>query len=120
MSRKSKSKNPVSPRSAERRESQSVEAITVAWMLAVMSTVLAEVALMAATWWIWANRDDVPEEALALAAVLWLATLVMGALTLLLTPIVWRMRREKPPAGIVAFALLVGAAPLVVALVQSL
>jgi hypothetical protein len=42
-----------------------------------------------------------------------LAACVMGAASLAMLPVVWRVRTVKPPQGFVGFAAVVAAAPIV-------
>ena len=57
--------------------------------------------------------QSVPNLAKLTAGALLLAALVTGIVCLVLTPLVWRLRRIKPPLAIVAAAVLVGLALLV-------
>ena len=104
--RKKKRAKPAPP-----TESRRVEVLTVAWSLMVLMTLVCEIGAVAAIWY---GRSHPEAEAVrALATVLLLETLVVGVLLLALTPVVLRMRREKPPRGFVVFAVIIGAAPLV-------
>lgn len=99
-------------------ESRAADAVTVLWMLAVMTTLLCELGAAAANWYAATNPDAAKIE--ALLVVLLFGAVVNGSLTLVLTPVVLKVRRVPPPRGITVFAVVVGAAPWVVLLVGAL
>ena len=94
------------------------EFLTVSWMLTVVTALLCELGTMATNWYVWfrpeAERVDV------LARLLMFAALVIGLISLGLLLLVLRRRQQPPPRGIVAFAAVVGAAPLVAILLGGL
>ena len=49
-----------------------------------------------------------------------LASVVIGLLSLVLLPFVLKLRREAPPLGITVFAVVIGAAPLVLLTLREL
>ena len=98
-------------RLARPTESRRVEVLTVGWSMMVLMTLICEIGAAGAMGYRHFHPDA--QAAQVLAALLLLGTLVVGALLLVLTPVVVWMRREKPPRGIVVFAVVVGAAPLV-------
>ena len=104
--RKNKRTKPARP-----TESRRVEVLTVGWSMMVMMTLACEIGAAAAIWYDRSHPEA--QKTRALAAVLLLATLVVGVLLLVITPVVVQMRSQKPPRGFVAFAVVVGAAPLV-------
>lgn len=92
---------------------RTVEAMTVAWMLAVLATIVAEllavggvvlVALMP-------REDESPGLLGMIPGSLGFSALVTGGLSLILTPVVRRMRDVPPPRAIVITALLTGGIP---------
>jgi hypothetical protein len=94
-------------------------AVTVVWMLTILSSLAAELAMLACLALSrWAASEG-PNLARTAAGALLLAALVTGVLCLVLTPVVWRIRRIKPPLAIVAAAVLVGLAPLATLIILS-
>ena len=91
------------------------DALTVGWMLSVLTTLLCELGVLAAYWYVAAH----PEAAKAdvLCGLLLLAAIVLGLFSLCLLPIVVKLRRELPPLSIVVFAVVVDLAPIALALV---
>jgi hypothetical protein len=103
------------PLHAEPVESRTAEYLTAGWMLAVFTTLLCELGSAVAV----VLRDAAGPLAL-LGAYLLFAALVIGLVSLLLTGVVLRIRSQAPPTAITVFALVVGAAPLVILLMQWL
>ena len=95
------------------QESQRAEAITVFWMMALLATVLAQVAALVARL-IVVFVSAYPALVL-LSGLLLLIACVTGLLCLALTPLVLRWRRVAPPALITRFALVASFLPLVTA-----
>ena len=94
-------------------ESRASEAVTVGWMLTSWATLLAV--------FVWlALRTLAPQEGrLAIVGDLLLfAGSVTGLLALLLLPVVYRVRRDRPPRSIVAAATGIGVAPLLIQVVR--
>ncbi len=96
-------------------ESRAAEALTVGWLLAVMTAGLCEVGSAIAL----ALRALGPGMELA-GRYFFFAALVMGATSLILAAGVFKSRRVRPPRGITVVGLVIGAAPLVVVLLQLL
>jgi hypothetical protein len=103
-------------RKANGGESRAAEVLTVGWMLCVFTATACEVGyalvrlVLSALW---------PAETWEVLLVLLLiACTLVGFLVLMLTPAVLRARRQPPPRAITVFALVVGAAPLVLLLPQ--
>lgn len=94
---------------------RTVEILTIGWMLMVVTTLACEIGFVLARG-LAADGDSL----MALSAVLLFAAVVIGLLALLLTPIVLRHRRTAPPKGILVFATIVSAMPLVVLLLEGL
>lgn len=94
----------------QRAETQQAEALTVFWMMALLSTVLGELGALAARGFIALVR---PLPALVLLSnLLLLIAAVTGLLCLGLTPLVLRLRRVAPPPAITRFAIAAGLLPL--------
>ena len=88
MARKAKKRR---PKDAPPKETKAVESLTVAWMLSVMTALLCQVGGT-------------------------LAKAFAGAFSLILLLAVVRLRKVKPPSGVLFFAIVVAAAPILVIL----
>ena len=94
-------------------EDRTVLALTVAWMLAALCSLAAELILLVViAIEQWTLADDQASGLQMAAGALLLAAVVTGVLCLVLTPLVWRMRPDTPPWPIMAGAILVGILPL--------
>jgi hypothetical protein len=106
--RKSKRRTPPPPRP---KESQTAELLTIAWSLTVVTLVVCDVGAAISRFFL---REGQPPGA---GEVLWVWLLfssgVIGVVSLLLLPLVWRLRVEKPPRGFTVLAVVVAVAPLV-------
>jgi len=113
------SKNKRRPQEPKRPQNPPVEALPVAWMLAVMTALVCELGCVAArSYLLLVNAEAAPIQ--ALAVILLFAALIVGLIALALQWAVQRTARVKPPRGIHVFAAVVGAAPLVVLVVRFL
>ncbi len=106
------------PRSGEPVETQSTEALTVAWALCVVTALLCDVGA-ALTWWYAAAQPKATQIA-TLSGLLLFAAAVVGLVTLVLLPVVYRLRRQPPPVGFTVFAVAVSLAPLAALLFLAL
>jgi hypothetical protein len=97
-------------------ESRGAEALTVFWMLAALTTILAETVAAASALFMWGSREADRGNSLLglLPGVMLFTALVTGAIGLTLTPLVLRLRGTAPPRGVVAFAIVIGASPWLV------
>jgi hypothetical protein len=91
-------------------ESGSVEAATVAWTLSAMVALVCELGWAGMRWWLVVHPGG--RVTGALADLMFFSALVIGIVSLVLTPVVLRSRRVLPPSGITVFIVVVGAAPL--------
>ena len=106
-------------KAAARRTS---EAATVVWMLAVLATIAAELltiggALVVA---LVPREDEAPGLLEMIPGSLGFTALVMGAVCLVLTPVVRRLRAVPPPLAIEITALVAGGIPWLLLLVSLL
>lgn len=92
--------------------------MTVGWLLTALTTLATELAGAFVTW---LARNN-PESAgtAALANVLLLAALVGGLFSLGLLAAAWRLRRAKPPRGLMAVAIVVCLVPTATAILRQL
>jgi hypothetical protein len=106
------------PTSGNPPESQSAEAITVAWTLATLTAAACDVGALA-TRLIYAAQPALVLVG-AVAGVLLFSALVAGIATLVLTPLVYRVRRVSPPRAFTIFAVIVAVCPIVGAVLSTL
>jgi membrane protein YdbS with pleckstrin-like domain len=106
------------PRKGEPEDDRVVEMFTVAWMLAVFTTLVCELSAVAATWYVQAN--PLSTRMALLASILIFAALIVGLMSLALMAVVWKLRAIRPPNGISVFALVVGAAPGLLLLLRNI
>ena len=103
-------------------ESRAAVALTVAWMLTLMSTASAQ--LVATGFWL--LMQAAPAQAGArhpleqLSKVMMFVALATGALCLVFTVLAHRVRHNPPPRSITVTAVLVGLAPLVTIAILAL
>jgi hypothetical protein len=97
----------------------SVEFLTVAWMLSVMTALVCELGFVAARGYL-LLVDAKTATIQALAAMLLFAALVIGLVSLGLMVLVVRMRRVTPPRGILVFAAVVSLVPVAAMIVRLL
>ena len=111
--RRKKAKQPFTP-----PETKAADAVTVAWMLAVTCALMCEVTTSALRAYL-VFAPDRPKIAM-LAELLLFAALVSGIVSLLIVPVVLKVRRVVPPRPVTIVSLVVGVAPLVVYIARSL
>lgn len=104
--------------SYEPNESQASKALTVGWSLSVIMVLACILMALAARLLSWALPDSerlpiLEEFALGSAC-------LIGAASLLLVPVVYKVRRIPPPLGLAVFGVVVAAAPWIVVIVRSL
>jgi hypothetical protein len=95
-------------------ESPASIAVTVSWMLAVMTTLVCS-AMALLVWLVVRERAD-NAVGLMFAGYLHFAAVATAFVSLALLPAVYKVRRDPPPTSIVLFALLAAALPIVAAL----
>ncbi|MBN02242.1 MAG: hypothetical protein CMJ77_24325 [Planctomycetaceae bacterium] len=105
-----KRKQKLAPKQPAIEESRTAEAATVAWMLSLLSTVAAECGGILVRLLIMAN--DASERLQVLSTTLLLVAFIAGGITVILTPVVSRLRRVAPPKAIVIVAYTMGVVPL--------
>ncbi|SRR5690606_17112269 len=102
-------------------EERSAEAATVAWMLAAVATLASQLVALAARIAAWGTE---PQELSQAASILpgWflLCAVLTGLVCLALTPVVYRLRKRRPPLPVTIGAVVISLTPLVVLLVLSL
>jgi hypothetical protein len=99
-------------------ESQAAEAATIGWMLCVLTATVCELGVLAARlYFLWHPDATVIGTA---GELLLFASAIIGLVTLALIPVVYRVRRVKPPSPVTAFAVAVGIVPWLILLRQLL
>jgi len=100
-------------------ETRAAVATTVVWMLTCMSTAAAMLMVLAFRLLIigFPVAAGQRHPLAAVAGVLLFVALMTGVLCLGLTPLVYRVRRTRPPRAVTVGAVLIGAAPIVTLIV---
>jgi hypothetical protein len=98
-----------------RGEGRTAEFLTVAWMLAVFTTLALEIGGVSVS-----ALSQQHQQLRLLALYLFFAAVVIGPLSLVLGYFANRLRKAKAPRGLVFFSTVVGAAPLVLLLLMFL
>ena len=112
------SKNQRRDEPYEQNESQASKAVTIIWSLSVVMALVCVLMAVAARLLIWAQPDS--DKLPVLEAFTLFAACVIGAVSLVLVPIVYRVRRIPPPLGLVVFGVIVAAAPWLVVAVRTI
>lgn len=99
-------------------EDRTAVAATVAWMLSLMATIVAEISGMLCRWYtVFVEHVELVR---VLSFVLLFVALIAGVMTLVMTPIVLRVSKERPPSTIVQIAIVAGSLPLLALGLQML
>ncbi len=113
VSKKSKRKQRAKTAPPGPPESPASLFVTVGWSICVLTTFACTVAAGLGEWLL---RDRPPSDvAVAIVQVLRFGAVVTAAMSLLLTPVAYRVRREPPPLGFVMIALVVSAVAILAA-----
>lgn len=98
-------------------ETRAGDATTVAWIVTVVMTLLCDLGAAAAHYWSsgYANARGV----LMFRELLLFSGAVIGIISLMLLPVMLKVRRVPPPAGVMVFAICVAAAPLVALVLRA-
>ncbi|MGI9430356.1 MAG: hypothetical protein ACR2NM_16965 [Bythopirellula sp.] len=95
-------------------ESRASESLTVFWAITVLMVFAANLVMIAAHFYL-QSHPDAEKIALLKGLLLFTAALV-GSLSLIALPILYRVRRVPPPTGLAVFGACVAAAPILTAL----
>jgi hypothetical protein len=95
-------------------ETRVADALTVFWMVTVMAVLLLELATVGFRWYFHLHPNN--QRIGMFADLLYLCSALVGCISLLLLPVVWRLRRVKPPRSITLFALVTAALPIIMML----
>ncbi len=100
------------------KESSAADAATICWLLAAITAIVCEFGLLAARLYFAANPDA--HNVAQLGGLLIFASVVVGTIALLLTPVVYRVRQIAPPRPVTIVVVIIGAVPWVVLIAQAL
>ena len=109
-------KKPVPQHLIEAAESRSALSATVAWSLSLVSTLAAEALGFVCE--LYSKFVEEIEVLQVLGAIMLFVALIAGVITLLLTPLVLALSKQRPPLVIVQTAVVAGALPIVVIAAQ--
>jgi hypothetical protein len=102
-----------SPRSADDPqtvETQAAELMMAGWGVALLTTLICEVA--AALLYLFAGLRPVSVQLRTLTGLFHFAALIVGLVALVMIPVLFKVRREPPPPAIVTLAVVIGGLPL--------
>lgn len=108
MTKQAKKAQKRNAKQGRSRESRSTDALTIGWMLMVMTALVCELGFLAARGFAGAESGG---SMAVLMLLLLLASTIIGLGVLLLTPVVIKIRRDPPPRAIIVFSVVVGMAP---------
>jgi len=94
-------------------ETPRADAITVGWMLSMVTTLLCEVGALVVRAALFRDGQPLSNAVSAMFAMLLFSAFVVGIASLLLIPVVYKVRRDPPPRSITIAVVIIGAAPLV-------
>jgi hypothetical protein len=117
MSKRKRILKPAPP--PVRTEPQTVEMLTVFWMLSVMTSLLCEVGFALARAYL-RLVDPTAARMEVLAGMLLFAAAVVGVISLALCAAVVKLRKVPPPVGVIVCGIVIGAIPLVAMALGSL
>ncbi len=117
--RTKKKKKKADRRAAATRpaETRTSEAATIAWTLTVITVLGCDIGAIAASFYTGARPDSVLIAALFES--LMFAAVAIGIISLMLLPVVLKVRRQPPPRAFTVFAVLVAAAPIVAVVARA-
>jgi len=99
-------------------ESQASDAMTVCWVVTLTTLLLCDLSAVAAHVFVVQYPDA--QRMAQLRELLLFAGSVVGVLSLLLLPVLYRIRRVPPPTGLVVFGACVAVAPILAVVVRIL
>ena len=121
MSKKSKKKNNEKQTAKTLdlpAETRSSDALTVFWTMTVMMVLVMNLVCIFASYYVSANPDA--EKMQLLKGMLLFTGCLVGGVSLIVLPILYRVRQVPPPPGLAAFGALVAAAPILTVCLQAL
>lgn len=111
---KKRKRHPHVPVTAETSAS---EAITVAWTVTVTTVLLCNLMIIAAHFYITNNPDAKQME--MLRGLMLLGGSIVGLMSLLILPVLYRVRTVPPPRGLVVFSICAAIAPILAVIART-
>jgi len=99
-------------------ETRASESITVFWAVTVLMVLMANLVTLFAHYYVAANPDA--EKMALLKGLLLFTGSLVGGVSLILLPILYRVRKVPPPPGLSVFGACVAAAPILAVLAGAL
>lgn len=99
-------------------ETRTADAATIAWTVSATTVLLCDLAAAAA--YLAVRSRPTAKGAFVFAEVLIAAGSLVGLATLVLTPVVYRLRRVAPPTGLAVFAVCAALAPMLALAMRAL
>ncbi len=99
-------------------ETRGSESLTVFWVVTVLTVMLTNLLAIAAHFYQLANPDA--ERIEMLKGLMLFAGSLIGLVSLIVLPILYRVRQSPPPRGLAVFGACAAAAPILAMLVQTL
>lgn len=117
--RKTKSRRPAKVVHLDRTtgETNAADATTVAWTISVTMVLLCNIVAVAAHFYMGMSRET--RGLVMLQELMLIAGALIGFLSLVLLPIMLRIRRVPPPTGVLVFAVCAAAAPILALLIRA-
>lgn len=115
---RNKNRSPNDVGFAADNESAAAQALTTSWMLSILTSLLCTLGAIFAHFAIRIWPDAAGWQ--LLAGFLLFGSVVVGAVTMLLTPLVYKARRTPPPRQLVGFGVVMALAPLVTLLLRHI
>lgn len=121
MSKKSKKKNNRQPTAKTLDapvETRGSEALTVFWTMTVMMVLVMNLVCIAAHYYLAANPDA--EKIQLFKGMLLFTGCLVGGISLVVLPVLYRVRQVPPPPGLAVFGACVAAAPILTVCLQAM
>ena len=117
MASKKKKRPQNSKKNTQPDETSASDAITVAWTVSVITTLLCNLTIIAAHFYI-VNVPDAKRMEL-LRGMMLLGGSLVGFMSLLILPIIHRVRKTPPPRGLVVFSICIALAPILAVVART-
>ncbi len=111
-------KKKVSKMSQAPAETRASESLTVFWTVTVLMVLVSNLATVAVHYYLAAN--PAAEKLALLKGLLLFTGALVGGVSLIVLPILYRVRKVPPPRGLAVFGACVAAAPILAVLIQNL
>lgn len=98
-------------------ETRASDSLTVLWSVTVLMSLFINIACLAVHYYLAANPDA--EKLRLLKGILLFTGTLVGGVSLILLPVLYRVRKVPPPPGLAFFGACVAAAPILAVLANS-